>query len=234
MSRTHPPTVVVPFAIRDRWSHQPLPQGARNDSRSPRWRSLSPIFILLCSFASSGCTRTVSLGYGREVTEIQAAAGSKGRIAVAKFADGREEGYRTNQIGRAHSAVGIPGPAVMAEQDPILWVSDGFARALASEGFSVERVESEATGGDLAVVGGTVLEAFVRTFLGGAGDVRTEVVVEQSGQRLLSTTCQAGKGLVVWVDPGVEFRNTLTGAFDEMISKCLPKIMPILESKAIR
>lgn len=195
-----------------------------------------PIAMLICVAAlmAAGCNRNVSLGYGPVVTDVHAPPASKGRIAVARFSDGREQGYRDNQIGRAHSAVGIPGPAVYAEQDPVIWVSDGFVRALTGAGFTVERVDSAATAGDLPTVSGSVREAFVRSFLGGAGEVRTDVVVEQSGSELAKATCQGGSGIVVWVDPGVEFRNTLTASLDALMTSCLPQIMPALESRAVR
>ena len=173
----------------------------------------------------------MSLGYGSGITDSHAPPSSRGHIAVAKFSDGREEGYRDNQIGRAHSAVGVPGPAVYADQDPVIWVSDGFVQALTNAGFTVERVDSPANAGDLLTVTGSVRQVFVRTFLGGSGEVRTDVVVDRAGAQLLSTSCNGGKGLAVWLDPGTEFRNTLTAALDNLMAECLPKIIPLLESK---
>jgi hypothetical protein len=201
----------------------PMPSASRAFLRRP--------FLFACTAMTllAGCNRNVSLGYGPIITDVHAPPASKGRIAVARFSDGREEGYRDNQIGRAHSAVGIPGPAVYSEQDPVLWVSDGFVRALTSAGFTVERVDSAATAGDLPTVGGTVRQAFVRSFLGGAGEVRADVVVERGGAQLASASCQGGSGIVVWVDPGVEFRNTLTASLDALMSSCLPQIVPALE-----
>lgn len=203
--------------------------------RRPLPASRLPFAALICVTAmAAACTRNVSLGYGPVVTDVHAPPASKGRIAVARFSDGREQGFRDNQIGRAHSAVGIPGPAVYSEQDPVIWVSDGFVRALTAAGFTVERVDSTATAGDLPTVGGSVREAFVRSFLGGAGEVRADVFVEQSGNELAKATCQGGSGIVVWVDPGVEFRNTLTASLDALMTSCLPQLMPALESRAVR
>lgn len=197
-------------------------------------RALTIVVACLAGLHSVGCHRTVSLGYGPAITDVHAPPASKGRVAVARFADGREQGYRDNQIGRAHSAVGIPGPAVYAEQDPVLWVSDGFVRALTGAGFTVERVDSPSTAGDLPTIGGSVREAFVRSILGGAGEVRVDVVVEQNGVELASAKCQGGSGIVVWIDPGVEFRNTLTASLDALMTSCLPQIVPVLEARAVQ
>lgn len=211
-----------------------IADGRRMLSTLSALRFLATVVLLLALSVVSGCNRNVSLGYGPVITDVHAPPASKGRIAVARFSDGREAGYRDNQIGRAHSAVGIPGPAVYAEQDPVIWVSDGFVRALTNAGFTVERVESATTAGDLPTVGGSVREAFVRSFLGGAGEVRVDVVVDQGGAEIESAKCQGGSGIVVWLDPGVEFRNTLTASLDALMTSCLPQIVPILETKAVR
>jgi len=194
-------------------------------------RILPILCVIAFAWGLSGCSQTVSLGYGSGVTDPHAPPASRGRIAVAKFSDGRADGYRDNQVGRAHSAVGIPGPAIYSAQDPIIWVSDGFARALTNAGFVVERVDTAANAGDLPTVGGTVRQVFVRSFLGGSGEVLADVVIDQRATQLLATTCQGGKAVMVWVDAGTEFRNTLTASLDELIAACLPKLMPVLESK---
>lgn len=187
--------------------------------------SISLLFV-------SACAIRTDLGYGPKVERMAVSSGTEGRVAVAKFVDDRSD--RGNQVGRVHNLYGMPLNVIEANQDPVVWVTDGFARTLAGEGFTVEKVESAASAGNLPTLTGSVKSVFVRTFLGGTGSVEVDLAIERGGLRLFSTHCEGGKAMLNWASAPSEFRNTLAAALDETVEGCLPKIVPVLKQYAVR
>src|SRR5213593_4526863 len=121
--------------------------------------SLAALAVLLGSGCAFG-TRRINLTYGPAADRALAPAGSLGKVAVARFGDARVQKEGTGDLlGRVRDTYGIPTASVRANQDPVVWVNDGVAKALAAQGFTVEKVESSQTAGDLPTVSGMVTRA---------------------------------------------------------------------------
>src|SRR5512147_2608717 len=103
------------------------------------------LFSALGVSALVGCsaTRHVNLLYGANAAvrpETSAASGAA-HVAVAIFVDARdpEEG-NGRFLGSIRTIYGRPSTSVYASQDPVVWVSEGIARGLATRGYTVDRV----------------------------------------------------------------------------------------------
>src|SRR3989442_10182967 len=121
------------------------------------------VLIFLLSLATAGCafgTRKVNLLYGDRVTTAVAAPSSRGTVAVAQFGDARAKDAQGRRLGWIKDTYGIPTAPVVALQDPVLWVSDGVARALESRGYRVERVDASSPPTAVPTVTGTVTRVY--------------------------------------------------------------------------
>src|SRR5437870_4302863 len=171
--------------------------------------------ILLLSLATVGCafgSRRVNLLYGDRVTTPVAAPASRSTVAVAKFSDARAKDAQGQRLGWIKDTYGIPTAPVVALQDPVLWVSDGVARALESRGYRVERVDASPTG--VPTVTGTVTRVYSSMYANIQADIEANVTIDRDRANVFSTPC---KGSVTWPAGSIsasEYEGVFSAAMD--------------------
>src|SRR5262249_38645537 len=134
----------------------------------------------LLALAIAGCafgTRKVNLTYGDRVTVPVAAQASRATVAVAKFSDARSADAPGKRLGWIRNLYRIPTAPVVALQDPLLWVSDGVARALESRGYRVVRVDSPTSSGSVPTVTGVVTKVYSRMSSVVQADIEATVAI---------------------------------------------------------
>jgi hypothetical protein len=94
--------------------------------------------LLMAATAVSGCafgSRHVNLTYPPSLGPTPVRPATYGRVAVARFDDARNPSQGTGSLlGKVRNGYGIPTASVLANQDPVLWVNEGVARALVAQG----------------------------------------------------------------------------------------------------
>jgi hypothetical protein len=92
--------------------------------------------------AVSGCafgTRHVNLTYAPSLGPTPVRPPTYERVAVARFEDARSPKQGTGSLlGKVRNGYGMPTASVLANQDPVLWVNEGVARALIAQGLQRE------------------------------------------------------------------------------------------------
>jgi hypothetical protein len=129
----------------------------------------------MAATAVSGCafgSRHVNLTYSPDLSPTPTRPATYGRVAVARFDDARNPRQGTGPLlGKVRDGYGIPTASVLANQDPVLWVNQGVARALVAQGFTVERVNSTQEAAGAPVVSGHVTRASGGMYLSMDADV---------------------------------------------------------------
>src|SRR2546430_2280016 len=143
--------------------------------------------ILLLSLATVGCAfgpRRVNLLYGDRVTIPVASPASRSAVAVAKFGDARAKDAKGQRLGWIKDTYGIPTAPVVALQDPVLWVSDGVARALESRGYRVARVDASSAPSRVPTVSGTVTRVYSSMYANIQAEIEATVSIDRDGARV--------------------------------------------------
>jgi hypothetical protein len=203
-----------------------------------RFSMLTVVCVIACGAVGSGCafgTRRVNLMYGPTIDHSVAPQGSLGRIAVARLRDARSPDQGTGTLlGKVRNTYGIPTASVEANQDPVLWVNEGLARSLASQGFVVEKVDSAATAGGLPTVTGQVTRASGGMYMKMDANIAADLAIERAGKPLLSTQCQGSASKVAWTASAGEYRDLFSSAMDDFVTNCTPLLEPTLKENAAR
>ena len=193
-------------------------------------RTLVCIWVVTAALGCSA-TRQVNLLYGPNaaVRAETSAATSAPRVAVALLTDARDpDETRGRFLGSIRTIYGRPSTAVYALQDPVLWVSEGIARGLATRGYAVDRVTSSWTSADLPTITGKVTRVFSGMYVNVEAHIDADLVLEQSGQQRATVRCSgevirpAGSASSSLYED--VFLETMTRFVDDCISKLLPVI----------
>ena len=180
------------------------------------------LFTLItgCAFG----TRGVNLTYGERVTTQVAPSGTRGRLAIAQFSDGRPDDER-ERLGRIRNLYGIPTASVVAEQNPVLWVSDGIARALEARGYQVSRVRSSVDAKGSPVLSGVVKKVYSGMYMGMEADIAADVEIMHSQAKVASTQCSGKATKTAWTGSASEFEAVFQDAMDAFINDCVPRLV---------
>lgn len=198
---------------------------------------LALISTVMVAWSLSGCafgTRKVNLVYGPTVDNAKSRT-IQGRIAVARLRDNRtpDEGTGT-LLGKVRNGYGIPTASVHANQDPVIWVNEAIARTLTSWGFRVEKVETSATAGGLPTVVGSVDRMSGGMYLDMDAFVKTNLAVEQNGERLFEQQCEGeGKQGTFFISAN-DYQKVFQKALEDYLQRCLVLMIPTLEAHAQR
>jgi len=191
--------------------------------------------FLLALIAIPGCmygSRKINLLYGPNASgESMRPENARMRIAVALFGDARTPDQGTGTfLGRIRNRYGIPTASVYAQQDPVVWVSEGIARGLATRGYTVERVTSSLTAADLPTITGTLTRITSGMYKRVEAHIEADVSLEQSGQTIAARQCVGST--LQWVGTASAavyeevFRRTMTRFIDD----CVPKLVGMIEA----
>lgn len=194
------------------------------------------LLLSLCAVIAlaSGCAfgnRQVNLTYGPGAPAVALRPPVFGSVAVARLADARKPDEGTGvQLGKIRNGYGIVTAGVYANQDPVLWVTEGVARSLIAEGFTVRRLESPADGGNLVVIGGAV----DRASCGNGMDAHVSALlnIQQRGTIVATVNCDGYASKTGWTVSADEFRTVFEAAMDDFAKSCGPKLTRILTEGA--
>jgi len=187
--------------------------------------------VVLASACAFG-TRSVNLTYAPTLARAGAPP-VYGRVAVARLQDARVKSEGTgNLLGRVRNMYGMPTASVRANQDPLLWVSEGVARSLLKQGFQVHRVESARDDPEIPLVTGVVNRASGRMYGSMDAHVIATLEVQLHGATVGMLKCagqaQQGAGAV----SAEEYRVVFEAAMTDFAVQCGPKLANILTGGA--
>lgn len=177
--------------------------------------------ILLSALSLGGCafgTRRINLLYAESAPDFHR---DRGPIAVAKFEDGREPGTE-RRLGILRNVYGIPTARITAEQDPILWISEGIVRALTSEGFTVEKIDSGERAAGMPTVSGRVTNIRTDGYSRTEVTIESDVAVESNARRLMAERCSGHLAESDW-QSATAYQDDFAEAMDRFVTNCVPK-----------
>ena len=187
--------------------------------------------------AAAGCStpsRQINLLYGANAAVTPGAAASAGapRTAVAIFIDARDPDDGAGRfLGSVRTIYGRPNTSVFALQDPVIWVSEGIARGLATRGYTVERVTSSRSAADLPTVTGKVTKVLSSMYLNVEAHVEADVTLEQSGQQLATVQCSGATLRSAGSATASIYQDVFLETMTVFIADCIPKLVALLESR---
>ena len=139
-----------------------------------------------------------------------------------------------NLIAKVRNGYGVPTASVLANQDPVLWVNEGIARALERRGFAVERVQSSAETPELPTVTGQVTRASGGMYMTTSAEIIADLRVEQRGGTVGELSCQGDASAMAWTASADEFRRVFEAAMTDFADDCGPRLGAILSREPIR
>lgn len=196
--------------------------------------TLGPVLALVTALGCSA-TRHVNLLYGSNAAvrpEISAGAAAP-RVAVAIFTDARDRDEATGRfLGSIRTIYGRPSTAVYAMQDPVLWVSEGIARGLATRGYAVDRVTSSWTSGDLPTITGKVTRVSSGMYVNVEAHVDADLVLEQSGQQRAALHCNGETLRSAGSASSSLYEDVFLETMTRFLDDCVPKLVTMIAGRA--
>jgi hypothetical protein len=194
--------------------------------------------LAVVSAAALGCStpsRQINLLYGANAAVSPGAAASAGssRIAVALFTDARDPDDGAGRfLGSIRTIYGRPNTSVYALQDPVLWVSEGIVRGLATRGYTVERVTSSRTAADLPTVTGKVTKVLSSMYVNVEAHVEADVTLEHSGQQIATVRCSGATLRSAGSATAILYQDVFLETMTLFVADCIPKLVTLLESRS--
>jgi len=189
--------------------------------------------------AALGCsaTRHANLLYGPNaaVRPEASAATSAPRVAVALFTDARDPDEAHGRfLGSIRTIYGRPSTAVYATQDPVLWVSEGIARGLATRGYAVDRVTSSWTSADLPTITGKVTRVFSGMYVNVEAHVDADLALEQSGQQIATVHCSGAAIRPAGSASSSLYEDVFLETMTRFVDGCIPKLLTMIAGRGGR
>jgi len=148
---------------------------------------------------------------------------------VARFSDARPAAQSTdNVLAKVRNGYGVPTASVLANQNPVLWVNEGVARALVKQGFVVERVQSPSEAPGIPTVTGKVTQVSGGMYMSMDAHVAADLDIEQGGVSVRSLPCAGAASKVAWTASANEFRSIFESAMTEFADTCGPRLTEVL------
>jgi hypothetical protein len=183
-----------------------------------------------------GCsaTRHVNLLYGTNAAvrpEASAATGTA-HVAVAIFIDARDPDEGGGRfLGSIRTIYGRPSTSVYAMQDPVVWVSEGIARGLATRGYRVDRVTSSRTSGDLPTITGKVTRVVSGMYLNVEAHVDADLEFEQLAHDPIAVHCTGETLKSAGSASSSLYEDVFLEAMTRFLDDCVPKMVAIIDSR---
>jgi hypothetical protein len=182
--------------------------------------------------AVSGCafgTRHVNLTYAPSLGPTPVRPPTYGRVAVARFEDARSPKQGTGSLlGKVRNGYGMPTASVLANQDPVLWVNEGVARALIAQGLTVERVDSVDEARGVPAVSGQVTRASGGMYASMDANISADLVVQHDGRQISALSCNGQARKIAWTVSTEEYRTLFEAAMTDFANQCGPPLARIL------
>jgi len=118
--------------------------------------------------------------------------------------------------------VGAPTASVLANQDPVLWVTEGVARSLVAQGFTVERVGTDDLHGDVPTITGKVTRASGGMYVTMDAHVTAELAIERGGTTVQTLMCSGTATRLVLTASADEYRSVFEAAMADFGATCGP------------
>lgn len=186
------------------------------------------IFVFALNAGCAFGTRRVNLTYGERVTTQVAPSGTRGRLVIVQFSDGRPADQR-ELLGKIRNGYGIPTASVVPQQDPILWVSDGMARAFEARGYRVSRVKLAQEAKGKPVITGVVRKVSSGMYARIQADIAADVDIKLADKRIASAQCSGtATGMATTVSAS-QYQTLFEQALDSFINDCVPRLVEPLD-----
>lgn len=127
---------------------------------------------------------------------------------------------------------GVPTASVLANQDPVLWVNEGVARALAARGMTVERVAADTGPPDVPTITGKVDRVSGGMYMSMDANISAELAIQHRGQTITSLTCLGEARRVAWTASTEEYRVLFEAAMGDFADGCGASLTRILTGTA--
>jgi hypothetical protein len=200
--------------------------------RTSMRHTLTTLGIVIAATMMSGCafgTRHVNLSYAPGLGAMPAGTSSSGRVAVAKFEDARNLRQGTGSLlGKVRNGYGIPTASVLANQDPVLWVNEGVARALTAQGLTVERVNSVQEAGGAPIVSGRVTRASGGMYASMDANISADLAIQYGGREIGALSCNGQASKLAWTVSSDEYRTLFEAAMTDFVNQCGPPLARVL------
>lgn len=192
--------------------------------------------IVAATFAvaatASGCAfgnRQVNLTYAASLPAASTQPPTWGRVAVARFRDARDPKQGTGSLlGKVRNGYGMPTASVLANQDPILWVNEGVARALVAQGLTVERVDAESGPPEVPTITGAVTRVSGGMYMSMDANISADLAIEQGGRSVSTVACRGQAKKVAWTASTDEYRTVFEAAMTDFATQCGSSLARIL------
>lgn len=198
-----------------------------------RYGAVAALLTVL-SVVTGGCafgTRHVNLTYPPTLPATPPTPPTFGRVAVARFEDARSQAQGTGSLlGKVRNGYGMPTASVLANQDPVLWVNEGVARALVAQGLTVERVVAPPDG--VPTVTGRVTRASGGMYATMDANVSADLAIEHQGQTVATLSCAGTARKMAWTVSAEEYRSIFEAAMGDFASSCGPPLARLLTGNA--
>ena len=113
-------------------------------------------------------------------------------------------------------------------QDPVLWVSEGVARALATRGYAVDRVTSSWRSGDLPTITGKVTRVFSGMYVNVEAHVDADLALEQSGQPRATVHCSGQTLRSAGSASSSLYEDVFLETMTRFLDDCVPKLVRMI------
>lgn len=191
-----------------------------------------PGILVVAGAMLSGCafgSRHVNLTYPTNLPATPSSAPVYGRVAVARFDDARDPKQGAGRLlGKVRNGYGIPTASVMANQDPVLWVNEGVARALAARGLTVERVAEATRPPDVPTVTGTVRRVSGGMYMSMDANITADLAIEHAGRTVTTVVCNGQARRVAWTASTEEYRGVFEEAMGDFADQCGASLTRVL------
>jgi hypothetical protein len=186
----------------------------------------------MAATAVSGCafgTRHVNLTYAPSLGATPLRPATYGRVAVARLEDARDPNQGTGSLlGKVRNGYGIPTASVLANEDPVLWVNEGVARALIAQGLTVDRVNSVQEAGGAPTVSGRVTRASGGMYASMDANISADLAVQYDGRQISTLSCNGQARKVAWTVSSEEYRTLFEAAMTDFANQCGPPLARLL------
>lgn len=189
---------------------------------------LAALFILLQSTGCAFGTRKVSLGY--TPSYFPPSVAGKPTVLVQTPKDVRHE----ESLGCVRNGWGMKTAKVETkpgQPTPAAWIAQALSYDLERAGCSViRRTPKDGTLPDFTV-GGSLLRAYVNSYMQMEGEISMDVYVKNKNRVALNRNYRAEGSKMNWWGSSGEFQKTLDLTLQNLMERMLPEITAAMSSK---
>jgi hypothetical protein len=120
----------------------------------------------------------------------------------------------------------MPTASVVANEDPVIWVSEGIVYALKAQGLTVERTEYATP--SVPTITGRLVRASGGMYMSMDANVVADLEIQHQGQSVANVTCSGQAKRTAWTVSANEYQAVFEAAMTDFINKCGPQLFRVL------